>query len=85
MAYKCNTCGATVPNNATICPYCGNAIAPITSSNNLHQEEDQPSSGLNILSFIVPIAGWIMYFVFWIGFGVSVILQLFSIIYLEDY
>lgn len=100
MAYKCNTCGATVPNNATICPYCGNAIAPIASTNNLHQEEDQPSSGLNILSFIVPIAGWIMYFVFksktpkkakscakwaWIGFGVSVILQLFSIIYLEDY
>ena len=74
----------------TICPYCGNAVTPTQlraqSNPALQQEEDVPSAGLNLLSLFVPIAGWIMYFVFsdntpikakscnkwaWIGFGIS--------------
>lgn len=31
MANKCNTCGAPLPNNASICLYCGNAYTPIPS------------------------------------------------------
>ena len=89
MANKCNTCGATVPDNATVCPYCGNAVTPTQPSNVMcTAEEDEPSTGLNILSLFVPLAGWIMYFVFkndtpikakscakwaWIGFGISVV------------
>ncbi len=89
MANKCNTCGATVPDNATVCPYCGNAVTPTQPSNVMYTaEEDEPSTGLNILSLFVPLAGWIMYFVFkndtpikakscakwaWIGFGISVV------------
>ena len=86
MANKCNTCGATVPDNATICPYCGNSVTPMQPAHSNFREEDAPSGGLNVLSFFVPIAGWIMYFVFrdetpikakscnkwaWIGFGIS--------------
>lgn len=93
MANKCNTCGATVPDTATICPYCGNAVTPTQSTNAVSQEEDVPSGGLNVLSFFVPVAGWIMYFVFrdetpikakscskwaWIGFAVTVGLSIFS-------
>lgn len=90
MANKCNTCGATVPDNATVCPYCGNAVTPTQPSNELYTaKEDEPSTGLNILSFFVPVAGWIMYFVFrdetpikakacskwaWIGFGIQFVI-----------
>lgn len=86
MANKCNTCGATVPDTATVCPYCGNAVTPLQSNSVFQQEEDKPSGGLNALSFFFPLVGWIMYFVFrketptkakscskwaWIGFAVS--------------
>lgn len=65
MANKCNTCGATIPDNATTCPYCGNAVTPTRSSNAAYGAEvDEPSTGLNWLSLLVPIAGFIMYFVF---------------------
>lgn len=92
MANKCNTCGATVPDNATVCPYCGNAVTPTQPSNAAYSsEDDKPSAGLNVLSFLVPIAGWIMYFIFkeqtptkakacskwaWIGFGVSLVFSI---------
>lgn len=53
--------------------------------------EDKPSAGLNLISFFVPVAGWVLYFVFkdekpnrakacsrwgWIGFGVLFIFNL---------
>lgn len=84
MATTCNACGEAIPENATTCPQCGNPVNPNT-------KPDQPSIGLNILSFLIPLAGWIMYFVFrketpikakgcatwaWIGFGIGFILNL---------
>lgn len=88
MANKCNTCGATVPDNATVCPYCGNAVTPTQPSNMAYGAEvDEASTGLKILSFLFPLAGWIMYFIFrdetplkaktcskwaWIGVAVSI-------------
>lgn len=51
------------------------------------KNEDKPSIGLNILSFLLPIVGWILYYVFrddrpnkasacskwaWISVGISV-------------
>jgi len=92
MANKCNSCGATVPDSATVCPYCGNAITPVTSHSS--DAEDVSSTGLNVLSFLIPIVGIIMYFVYrdetpikakaclkWtlIGFGVSVAFYLLSV------
>ena len=95
MANKCNTCGATVPDNATMCPYCGNAVTPTQPSNAVlsSADEDEPSTGLNWLSLFIPLAGWIMYFVFkekspikakscakwaWIGFAIDVVYGIFN-------
>lgn len=106
MTKKCNTCGAVVPDTATVCPYCGNAV----SQNVVYQQDeivdgrrnvvDEPSGGLNFLSFLIPLAGWIMYFVFrdetpqkakacskwaWIGFAVVFVFELILGILLADY
>ena len=65
MANKCNTCGTTIPDNATICPNCGNAVTPTQSSNAANGAKvDEPSVGLNWLSLFVPIAGLVFYLVF---------------------
>lgn len=103
MAIKCNTCGATVPDNASICPYCGNAVSSVQPNMAYQQPnganpDDVPSTGLNILSFIIPLAGWIMYFVkkdespnlarscskwAWIGFGVGVFINIISALLID--
>lgn len=95
---KCDTCGATVPNNAIVCPYCGNAVTPPMASEEMYYEDDEtneedvPSGGLNILSFLIPIAGWVLYFSLrdktpnkakacntaaWIGLIISVVIEIF--------
>ena len=51
----CNNCGKEVDDNAVICPSCGCAVA----SKNV--EVDKPSIGLNILSFLIPLVGLILY------------------------
>lgn len=57
------------------------------------QINDKPSVGLNILSFLIPIVGWILYFVYrddqpnkaaacskwaWISVGISVGIRIIS-------
>lgn len=91
---KCNTCGATVPDNATICPYCGNAHTPTQLLSNT--EVDEPSTALNLISLFIPFAGWIMYFVFrdempnkakscskwaWIGFAIDVGIEIMAVLF----
>lgn len=51
----CNNCGKEVLDNAIICPFCGCAVA----SKNV--EVDKPSTGLNILSFLIPLVGLILF------------------------
>lgn len=51
----CNNCGKEVDDNAVICPFCGCAVA----SKNV--EVDKPSTGLNILSFLIPLVGLILF------------------------
>lgn len=56
--------------------------------------DDEPSTGLNIFSFLFPIIGWVLYFVYrdkspikakscskwaWIGFGVGFVLNIIAI------
>ena len=58
-----------------------------TTTTTTPNNEDKPSIGLNILSFLIPIVGWILYFALekgekasacakwaWIGFGVNLLL-----------
>lgn len=51
----CNNCGKEVSDNAVVCPFCGCAVA----SKNV--EVDKPSTGLNVLSFLIPLVGLILY------------------------
>ena len=59
MAF-CKSCGAEIPDNSTFCPKCGAPVgsAPVTPV----QDDDTPSIGLNILAFIIPLVGIILYF-----------------------
>lgn len=69
---KCNTCGAMVSAKFDNCPNC-NSIDFISNeesskpNNNEDQSKSDPtiekaSIGLNIVSFLIPIVGWILYF-----------------------
>ena len=82
----CRNCGALMDENATVCPRCG---APVGSVGSTAEGPDEPDTVLNVLSFLIPIVGLILYCVNinkfpkkaktlgkWalIGFGVSVVI-----------
>lgn len=53
----CSRCGKEIMSEAVICPHCG---CP-TENYKAVQEQDAPSTGLNVLSFLIPLAGLIIY------------------------
>lgn len=103
---QCPNCGATVPDNATVCPKCNHPLnlsfqqSPFQQSigqHAAHQQQtyqpataEEPNVGLNILSFFVPLAGWILWGVYrnnspkqaksyskwaWYGFGAGFVVS----------
>ena len=61
----CRSCGKEIPENTAFCPYCGTPLAaPVFPSATVSPtvKEDKASVGLIILSFLIPIVGWILYF-----------------------
>lgn len=54
VAY-CRNCGKAIDPHAVVCVHCGCAIA--------QKKEESNSTLLKVLSFLVPIAGVILYFV----------------------
>lgn len=54
----CSHCGVQVFDEAVVCPNCGCAIASKDSS------LDLPSTGLNILSFLIPLVGLILFIMY---------------------
>lgn len=54
----CSHCGKEILDEAVVCPHCGCAV---NGSNNAVIGDDIPSTGLNILSFLIPIVGLILY------------------------
>ena len=54
----CSHCGAQIEDQAVVCVKCGCAVAPHTT------EPDVPSTGLNIISFLFPVIGLILYLVY---------------------
>lgn len=81
MAQFCKKCGAEIPQGSTFCPQCGTPAGA----------GEGASVGLKIISFLFPIIGWILYFVFksenivkakdcgmWglIGFGVGMLITI---------
>jgi len=85
----CSKCGAQIPDNSVWCPKCGQATQ--SSSSTPVKSLDEPSILLNIISFLCPLAGWIIYFVqrgekpnkaqtccrwAWIGFAFNIIVTI---------
>ena len=55
----CSQCGKELVDEAVVCPNCGCAVqAPVS------QQEDKPSTGLNILAFLFPLVGLILFLCF---------------------
>ena len=55
----CSQCGKELEDEAVVCPNCGSAVqAPA------HQQVDRPSAGLNILAFLFPVIGLILFLCF---------------------
>lgn len=84
----CSNCGENIPDNSKWCPKCGHATQ--ISSASVPVKLDEPNILLNIVSFLCPLAGWIIYFVkrgetpnkaqaccrwAWIGFAVNILLS----------
>jgi predicted amidophosphoribosyltransferase len=55
----CSQCGKELVDEAVVCPNCGCAVqAPVS------QQEDKPSTVLNILAFLFPVIGLILFLCF---------------------
>ncbi len=52
----CQQCGSQLVDQAVMCPNCGCAVQEPAN-----QQEDQPSTGLNVLAFLFPLIGLILY------------------------
>lgn len=55
----CQQCGSQLVDQAVVCPNCG-----CTVQEPINQQEDKPSTGLNVLAFLFPLIGLIMYLSF---------------------
>ena len=55
----CSQCGKELVDEAVVCPNCGCAVQVPVS-----QQEDKPSTGLNILAFLFPVIGLILFLCF---------------------
>ena len=55
----CQQCGSQLVDQAVVCPNCG-----CTVQEPINQQEDKPSTALNVLAFLFPLIGLIMYLSF---------------------
>ena len=54
----CSHCGKEIIDEAIVCPNCGCSVHPKKT------EADIPSTGLNVLAFLIPIVGLILYILY---------------------
>ncbi len=88
MAF-CQKCGTQIPTGSQFCPKCGAR----NSESDFSSGSAGASTGLKIVSFLFPLIGWILYFVYkddqpvkagdcakfaWIGFCVGFVLGFIS-------
>ena len=103
---QCPTCGATVSDQAANCPRCGAPVSPASNRPACQQVappqqtysptpcKDGASAGLNVLSFFIPLAGWILWAAYkteapikaksccefaWLGFILGVLLSIITV------
>ena len=54
----CSHCGAQIDDQAVICVKCGCAVVAHTTA------VDESSTGLNVISFLFPIIGLVLYIIY---------------------
>ena len=57
----CSKCGHELVDEAVVCINCGCAVNGVNSISKAAVGEDTPNGLLNVLGFLVPLAGLIMY------------------------
>ena len=57
----CSHCGKEIVDEAVVCPGCGCGVAGGVKAN---PATDVPNMGLNIISFLIPIVGLILYILY---------------------
>ncbi len=58
----CAHCGAELEDGAAVCPRCGAACREISEVPPML--EDRSEAGLNVLSFLAPLVGLILYLIY---------------------
>jgi uncharacterized membrane protein YvbJ len=89
----CQNCGAKIDVRAVVCPKCGVPVEGMQNSTN--NSEDRNNGWWDLLGFIFPIVGWILWAVWhkeypkrargictwaWISFGISFVIGFLSAI-----
>ena len=57
----CSKCGKEIMDEAVVCTNCGCAVNGAKNISAAAAGEDIPNVGLNILGFIIPLIGLVMY------------------------
>ena len=57
----CSKCGKEIMDEAVVCPGCGCPVAGKSVLQAQTSESDTPNGGLNVLGFLIPLVGLIMY------------------------
>lgn len=57
----CPDCNKEISDSADNCPNCGRPMNTINMNANQPTNKDQANSGLNIISFLIPLVGIIVY------------------------
>lgn len=57
----CAKCGKEISDEAVVCTNCGCAVNGGKTISSAAAGEDIPNGGLNVLGFLIPIVGLIMY------------------------
>lgn len=52
----CSHCGKEIMDETVVCPHCGCQVELLVT--------DVPNKGLNIIAFLLPVIGAIMYFIY---------------------
>lgn len=57
----CSKCGKELSDEAVVCTNCGCAVNGGKTISNAAAGDDIPNGGLNVLGFLIPIVGLILY------------------------
>ena len=60
----CRECGEMISESAPTCPKCGARQGLTSSGSSFASEDKDPSVGLNVVSFLWPLVGLILYLVY---------------------